>query len=98
VAELQKHTGGSAPPVVKNFLDTLAANNRLGVLEGVCEKFGELISAHKGEVELFITSAQPLDAKVLKQVESAVGKSQYVQQGQKVKVVSKVCYSSVTKR
>jgi F-type H+-transporting ATPase subunit O len=42
---------------VKNFLTTLAENNRLGALEGVCEKFGQLMSAHKGEVELIVTSA-----------------------------------------
>lgn len=42
---------------VKNFLNTLAENNRLSVLEGVCEKFGTLMSAYKGEVELTITSA-----------------------------------------
>jgi F-type H+-transporting ATPase subunit O len=58
VAELQKHAGSSGgSDVVKNFLTTLAENNRLGALEGVCEKFGQLMSAHKGEVELNVTSA-----------------------------------------
>jgi F-type H+-transporting ATPase subunit O len=58
VAELQKHTGGADKgDTVKNFLDTLAFYNRLGLLKGICEKFGELISASKGEVELTITSA-----------------------------------------
>jgi F-type H+-transporting ATPase subunit O len=56
VDELQKHAGGGGE-VVKNFLTTLAENNRLGVLEGVCLKFAELMSAHKGEVELVVTSA-----------------------------------------
>jgi F-type H+-transporting ATPase subunit O len=92
IAELAKHTGGSDKDnVVKNLLSTLAANNRLGALEGVAENFGKLMSAHKGEVELVITSAAPLDQKVLKQVETAVGKSQYVGQGKKLKVVPKVC-------
>jgi F-type H+-transporting ATPase subunit O len=59
VSELEKHTGGADKSgTVKSFLDTLAVNNRLGLLEGVCEKFGELISASKGEIELRITSAQ----------------------------------------
>jgi F-type H+-transporting ATPase subunit O len=58
VTELQKHAGGNASgDVIKNFLSTLAENNRLGVLEGVCEKFAQLISANKGEVELVVTSA-----------------------------------------
>ena len=43
---------------VKNFLKTLADNNRLGILEGVCEKFGELMGAARGEMDLVITSAQ----------------------------------------
>lgn len=59
VAELEKHTGGADKSgTVKNFLSTLAVNNRLGLLEGAAEKFGELISAGKGELELRIVSAQ----------------------------------------
>lgn len=58
IAELQKHTGGvDKGDTVKNFLNTLAFYNRLGLLKDVCEKFGELMSASKGEVELTITSA-----------------------------------------
>ena len=91
VNELQKHIGtADKEGVVKNFLDTLAQNNRLGALEGVVEKFGELMSAYRGEVELTVTSAAPLDNRTLSRLESAVSKSQYVQQGQKLKVVPKV--------
>jgi F-type H+-transporting ATPase subunit O len=58
IAELQKHIGGQDKEgIVKNFLETLAANNRLGALEGVVEKFAQLISAQRGEVELVVTSA-----------------------------------------
>ena len=58
IGELEKHTGGADKSgTVKNFLSTLAQNNRLGILEGVCEKFSQLISAGKGEIELIITSA-----------------------------------------
>lgn len=91
VAELQKSTGVSDKSnTLTNFLETLAENNRLSVLEGVAEKFGTLMSAARGEVEMTITSAQPLDAKVVRQLETAVGKSQYVGQGKKLKVVPKV--------
>jgi hypothetical protein len=48
---------GGSGETVKNFLTTLAENNRLGVLESVCEKFAQLMSAHKGEVEMVVTSA-----------------------------------------
>ena len=58
VAELQKHTGGAdKADTVKNFLNTLSENNRLGLLKGICEKFGELMGAARGEVELTVTSA-----------------------------------------
>jgi F-type H+-transporting ATPase subunit O len=58
IAELQKHTGGADKEgTVKNFLETLAENNRLALLGGVCEKFAELMSAARGEVELTVTSA-----------------------------------------
>lgn len=56
MAELQKHAVGGGD-VLKNFLNTLAENNRLGALEGVCDKFAQLMSAHRGEVELVVTSA-----------------------------------------
>jgi F-type H+-transporting ATPase subunit O len=71
-------------------MTTLAENNRLGALEGVVEKFGVLMGAARGEIELTVTSAQPLDNKTLSRLESAVSKSQYVGQGKKLKVVSKV--------
>lgn len=91
VAEVQKSIGGQDKgDTVRNFLNTLADNNRLSVLEGVCEKFGVLMSAARGEVEMRITSAAPLDQKVVRQLESAVSKSQYVGQGKKLKVVPRV--------
>ncbi|PQE04830.1 ATP synthase subunit 5 protein [Rutstroemia sp. NJR-2017a BBW] len=91
IAELQKHTGGADKEgTVKNFLETLAENNRLGLLGGVCEKFGQLMSAARGEVELTVTSAAQLDNKTLNRLESAVSKSQYVGQGKKLKVTNKV--------
>ncbi|KAH6959970.1 ATP synthase delta subunit-domain-containing protein [Ilyonectria sp. MPI-CAGE-AT-0026] len=89
VAELSKHTGANVA-TVKNFLETLAENNRLGHLQSVCEKFGELMSAKRGEVEMTITSAERLDNKTLSRLETAVSKSSYVGQGKKLKVTNKV--------
>ena len=85
VAELSKHTGANVA-TVKNFLETLAENNRLGHLQGVCEKFGELMSAKRGEVEMTITSAERLDNKTLSRLQTAVSKSSYVSQGKKQNV------------
>jgi F-type H+-transporting ATPase subunit O len=64
VAELEKHTGGADKSgTVKNLLATLAENNRLGLLEGVCEKFAILMGAAHGELELVVTSASVSDSK-----------------------------------
>ncbi|KAI0432884.1 ATP synthase delta subunit-domain-containing protein [Xylaria sp. FL1042] len=91
VAELQKNIGGAgANETVKNFLATLAENNRLALLKDVVDKFGEIIAASRGEVELVVTSTQPLDNKTLSRLESAVSKSQYVGQGKKLKVRNEV--------
>lgn len=57
VEELSKRAGAGGE-TVRNFLSALAENNRLGLLSGVCEKFGVLMSAAKGEVEMTVTSAQ----------------------------------------
>ncbi|KAI1473991.1 hypothetical protein K445DRAFT_321450 [Daldinia sp. EC12] len=91
VAELQKNIGAaSSNETVKNFLATLAENNRLGILQGVSEKFGQIMSASRGEVELVITSAQQLDNKTLSRIENAIAKSPYVGQGKKLKVTNQV--------
>lgn len=56
--EIMKQSGApDKDNVVKNFLNTLAENNRLGILEQVCEKFGTLMGAYRGEAELVVTSA-----------------------------------------
>ncbi|KAL4910098.1 hypothetical protein BDW74DRAFT_48185 [Aspergillus multicolor] len=89
VSELQKVAGADKGDLLKNFLATLAENNRLGLLNDVVDKFGALMSAHRGEIELSITSAQELDARTLNRLEKAVAKSEY-SQGKKLKVVSKV--------
>jgi hypothetical protein len=58
VAELEKAAGVPASDkTVKNLLATLAENNRLSILSGVCAKFGEIMSASRGEVEMVVTSA-----------------------------------------
>lgn len=94
IAELEKHTGGAAAAdksgTLKNFLGMLAENNRLGLLEGVCEKFERLMEAHRGEMEVVVTSAQRLEERVVKRLEQAVAKSE-LSRGRKMKVVTKVC-------
>ncbi|CAK7564230.1 MAG: ATP synthase F0 subcomplex subunit OSCP atp5 [Sporothrix epigloea] len=90
VAELLKATNSASQPTVSHFLQTLAENNRLGLLGDVATKFGELIRAANGEVEMIVTSAQSLDNRTLNRLESAIAKSAFVGQGKKLKVTNKV--------
>ncbi|RPB28018.1 F1 complex, OSCP/delta subunit of ATPase [Terfezia boudieri ATCC MYA-4762] len=88
VTELQKLIG--ADKNIENFLQILAENNRLGLLKSVIDKFEVLMKAHKGEVEAIVTSAQPLDSRTLSRLESAISKSAFIGQGQKLRVSNKV--------
>ncbi|KAL3416100.1 ATP synthase delta subunit-domain-containing protein [Aspergillus fumigatus] len=89
IQELQKIAGNDKGDIIKNFLQTLAENNRLGLLEGICQKFETLMGAHRGEMEVTITSAQELDNKTINRLEKAVSKHE-LSQGKKLKIVTKV--------
>ncbi|KAL1894304.1 ATP synthase F0 subcomplex subunit OSCP atp5 [Ceratocystis pirilliformis] len=89
ITELLK-AAGTSDVTTKNFLDALAENNRLNLLEGALSKFSILMAAARGEVEMTITSAQPLENKLLNRLESAVTKSAYVSKGQTLKVKNEV--------
>jgi len=86
-------SGGSKE--VKHLLEVLAENNRLGVLRGVVEKFDTLVRADRGEVDIVVTSATPLDNKVLSRIETAVAGSGVLAAGKKSRVVNKVCVGRV---
>lgn len=49
---------------IKNLLEVLAENNRLGLVGGIVEKFDVLMGAHRGEIEAIITSATVSDGAV----------------------------------
>ncbi|KAL5611915.1 hypothetical protein BROUX41_000518 [Berkeleyomyces rouxiae] len=89
VTELLK-AAGTSDVTTKNFLHALAENNRLNLLEGAVSKFAILMSAARGEVEMTVTSAQPLEGKLLNRLESAVTKSAYVGKGKTLKVKNEV--------
>ena len=55
--ELRKQIGDRGGETMRNFLETLAENNRLAQLPDICENFLKLTSAAKGEVEVTVTSA-----------------------------------------
>ena len=55
IQEVMKTVGQDK--TIQNLLGVLAENNRLGLVNGIIEKFDALMSAHRGEVEAVITSA-----------------------------------------
>jgi F-type H+-transporting ATPase subunit O len=73
-----------------NFLKVLSENNRLDHLSGIYEKFGQLNDASQGVVEAKITSAKPLDSKILKRLQSSIAKSSFVGEGKTLKLSNDV--------
>jgi len=93
VIKLLTNVGGGgheASRAVGNLLGVLSENGRLGRLDGVVAAFERIMRAHKGEVEVVVTSSQTLDPKVLSRLEQAIAKSSLVSKGQKVRMENKV--------
>ena len=52
--------GAEASKAIKNLLEVMSENGRLGHLDGVVGAFERIMRAHKGEVEVVVTSSQVL--------------------------------------
>ena len=68
VVELLTQTGGGsaeASRAVKNLLEVMSENGRLGHWDGVVNAFEKIMRAHKGEVDVIVTSAQVTPALIL---------------------------------
>jgi F-type H+-transporting ATPase subunit O len=52
--------GSEASKCVKNLLTVMSENGRLGHFDAVVNAFDKIMRAHKGEVDVVITSAQVL--------------------------------------
>jgi len=72
----------------RNFVGVLAENGRLGEVEGCIEDYTKLMKAHRKEVDAVITTAEPLDAEDMADVEAAV--SAMVAKDEKVSISQKV--------
>ena len=58
--------------------------------KSIYTKFGQLNDAEQGIVEATITSAKPLDSKILKRLQTAITKSSFVGDGKTLKVANEV--------
>lgn len=75
---------------VTNFLSVLSENNRLGELSNIYKNFGLLYDAHQGIVDATITSAKPLDSKILRRLQTAIQKSSFVGDNKTLKISNNV--------
>ncbi|PWN54169.1 putative ATP5-F1F0-ATPase complex, OSCP subunit [Violaceomyces palustris] len=87
-------TGKSGKPdtITHNLFQVLAENGRLQDTEKVIEGFLELMSAYRGEVEVTVTSATPLEKSIVSRIETALKASQIAQSGngKTLKIIQKV--------
>jgi len=51
-------SNADANKAVKNLLEVMSENGRLSQLDGVAGAFERIMRAHKGEVEVVVTSSQ----------------------------------------
>lgn len=71
IGAIATETGASA--LTGNFLRVVASNRRLFVLPGMIRRFRQLAAEHRGEVEVEVTSAHPLDAGQRSALSEALG-------------------------
>ncbi|KAE8213041.1 hypothetical protein CF319_g210 [Tilletia indica] len=92
IEQLLSLKDGKADPVTKNLFTVLAENGRLGDTPKVLEGFLQLMSAHRGEVTITVTSATPLDKSASQRLESALKNSQIASRhgGKTLNIVTKV--------
>ncbi|GAA5993388.1 hypothetical protein JCM10908_002641 [Rhodotorula pacifica] len=74
---------GSKGPsdLTRNLFSVLAENGRLYETDKVVDGFLEIMQAHRGEVKVTITTAQPLEKDLQKRLEDALKQSQVAQNG-----------------
>jgi len=89
-ALFSKTGGAKTSDITKNLLYLMAENGRLVETPEVVTGFAELVARYKGELEVVVTSAKPLDKDVLGRIEKALKQSQIAQQNKTVKVTNKV--------
>ncbi|EPQ29279.1 uncharacterized protein PFL1_03034 [Pseudozyma flocculosa PF-1] len=83
---------GKADQITHNLFQVLAENGRLQDTEKVIDGFEELMTAYRGEVEVIVTSATPLDKATVSRIESSLKGSQIAANGggKTLKITQKV--------
>jgi F-type H+-transporting ATPase subunit O len=76
--------------LTQNFFEVLAENGRLYEADKVIADFLEIMSAHRGEVKVTITTAAPLEADLQKRLEKALQGSVIAGEGKSLIIENKV--------
>ncbi|EDO44684.1 predicted protein [Nematostella vectensis] len=71
-----------------NLLSAMAENNRLGYINSVANAFSKIMSAARGEIICSVTSAKPLDASHMKELQTAL--DSFLKKGETLKLETKV--------
>uniref|UniRef100_A0AAJ7SM91 Oligomycin sensitivity conferral protein n=1 Tax=Petromyzon marinus TaxID=7757 RepID=A0AAJ7SM91_PETMA len=87
VSKLTTNFRAGVSKLTTNFVNLLAENGRLSKTRGVLDAFGQLMSAHRGEVSCTITTAQALDAATLAELKTVL--TGFLKQGEVLKLQTK---------
>ncbi|GAA5899003.1 hypothetical protein JCM8208_002974 [Rhodotorula glutinis] len=79
-----------ASDLTRNLFAVLAENGRLYDTDRVVDGFLEIMSAHRGEVKVVVTSAVPLDKDLQKRIEDSLKSSQVAQAGKNLVIENRV--------
>ncbi|XP_024388348.1 ATP synthase subunit O, mitochondrial [Physcomitrium patens] len=74
--------------VTKNFMNLLAENGRLNWVPKIFKCYNELLNAHKGKVEVYVTTAMELSETDLEEIKKAMKGN--VEKGQNVEITQRV--------
>ena len=81
---------GTVNDITKNLLAVLSENGRLAETPAVIEEFNALVAKYKGELEIVVTSAQPLTKDILTKLEASLKQSEAAKQSKVLKFTNKV--------
>ncbi|TNY21886.1 OSCP/delta subunit of ATPase [Rhodotorula diobovata] len=79
-----------ASDLTRNLFAVLSENGRLYETDKVVEGFLEIMSAHRGEVKVVVTSAVPLDKDLQKRIEDSLKSSQVAAAGKNLVIENRV--------
>ncbi|KAJ3086623.1 hypothetical protein HK100_008643, partial [Physocladia obscura] len=81
---------GKYSELTNNLFQVLAENGRLDLSKKVISSFGTLMTAHRGEISVVVTSAKELDSRIQRQLGETLQKSNLIEKGQKLIISNKV--------